>query len=177
LFGLLFLADYSKRRSKHTVTEYQRGAFFRKGMFVREVGAGAHKVFLGRDYIVYGDVRPISLNFERQTVGLRDGSFAQYSFFATAEVRSFRDALLSARNYAEMPYYIARREMRAAIFALNSRTVNISRQSIASALQERIRQHLESAGFALTDFRLMELHLNDSGSDPEEHGFRPEVVN
>ena len=176
-FGLLFLKDYTKRRSKHTVTEYQRGAFFRKGVFVREVGAGVHRLLLGRDYIVYGDVRPISFNFERQTVALRDGSFAQYSVYATAEVRSFRNALIVARNYSEMPYYIVRRELRAAIFALDSRTFSVKRQSIESEVRERVGTQLESAGFELTDFKVTDLHLSELGPDPGRHDFSPDVVN
>lgn len=176
-FGLLFLADYSKRRSRPTLTEYQLGAFFRKGIFVREVGAGVHKVLLGRDHIVYGDVRPISFNFERQTVALRDGSFAEYSFYATAQVRNFRNALLSARNYSDMPYYIVRRELRAAIFALDSRTFSISRRSIENAVRERTVQHLATAGFELTDFKLTDLHLSEPGPNPGEPDFSPQVVN
>jgi len=177
-FGLLFLSDYSKRRSQHTIMEYQRGAFFRKGIFVREVGAGVHKVLLGRDYIVYGDVRPISFNFERQTVALRDGSLAQYSFYATAEIRDFRKALLCARNYSDMPYYVVRRELRAAIFALDSANFGISRLSVETAVRERVGQHLERAGFELTDFKVTDLHLRESGpADPGEHDLSPEVVN
>ncbi len=177
-FGLLFLSDYSKKRSQHTLMEYQRGAFFRKGVFVREVGAGVHKVFLGRDYIVYGDGRPISFNFDRQTVALRDGSFAQYSFFALAEIRDFKKALFSARNYSEVPYYIVRRELRAAIFALDSGTFSIGRQSIEDAVRKRMEQYLEPSGFGLTEFRLTDLHLNESAPpDPGEDDFNPVVVN
>jgi len=177
IFGLLFLDDYIKRRSQHTLTEYQRGAFFQKGMFVREVGAGVHKVLLGRDYIVYGDVRPISFNFERQTVALRDGSFAQYSFYATAEVRSFKAALFSVRDYSEMPYYILRRELRAAIFAQDPQNFSISRRSIENAVRERLGVQLESAGFELKDFRLTNLHVSESGPDPGEHDFGSQTVN
>lgn len=158
--GVLSASDYLKRRSSHTVMEFQRGILFRKGMPYEDVGPGVHSTLLGRDFVVYGDVRSTSMNFENQTVAMRDGSFAQYSFFASATVRDFRKAVYSARNFTEMPYYILRRAVRGTISRQGREISAAGTNALEKNIQQRASKELEEVGFSLDEFSLSHLQLS-----------------
>jgi SPFH domain / Band 7 family len=173
IYCVLFLLDYSKRRSEHTVLEYQRAVFFRNGRPHHDVEPGVHKVLLGRDYIIFGDVRPIVVNIENHQVASRDGAIVRYSFLANAEVQTFRIALYSARNFSEIPYYILRRNVRAALFAQSREGLMGTCDVLAKGIEDRTRRDLNQVGFDLKDFRLGQLAVSDRAIRNSERDVAP----
>jgi regulator of protease activity HflC (stomatin/prohibitin superfamily) len=173
IFGVLFLMDYGKRRSEHTVAEFQRAVFFRNGHPQRDLGPGVHNVLLGRDYIIYGDVRPIVVNFENQQVGLRDGSFVRYSFFASTSVNTFQTALYSARDFSELPFYILRRNVREGISAESHEGLTSGRDVLEKRIEGRTRSDLNRVGFELTEFRLGQLSVSERPNRNSPQGVTP----
>ena len=151
----IFLLGPRGRRTTVTLLPYQKGILYRKGFPVGDVGPGKHRVWAGTELIVHGDTRPITVNYEKLIVGLRDGLAALYGFSANVQVQDMRKAIYSARNYPEAPPTVLLRCARRYLSAASGRTLNA--ESVANQISEDARKRLETAGFNLISFRITHL--------------------
>lgn len=158
LVGLLALRLRGGWPVRATLLEYQRGVLFRRGLPLRDVGPGRHRVWTGLEKIMIVDTRPVQANYENQTVALREGGAALYSISGSARVKDVRKALYAANNYNHVPEFVL---LCCARFVLNECSVAEigSRDAVAEKIISRAKPRLEAAGFELLSFRLMELSL------------------
>ena len=136
---------------------YQRGVLFRQGQPVRDVGPGKYRVWAGRELLVHGDVRPISVNYENQCVSLSDGFAALYGFSASVEIRDFRKAMYSARNYTQVPPAVLLRCARRELHVTSSSSIKMDKEGIANRIKQAAKAKLAASGFELVSFRLPQL--------------------
>jgi SPFH domain / Band 7 family len=140
-----------------TLLPYQRGILFRKGSPVRDVGPGKHRVWAGSELLVLGDTRPITVNYEKQVVGLKDGLLALYGFSASAEVQDIRKAIYSARNFTEVPPAVLLQCTRRHLNACSGRSINLEKDAVANRIAEDAKARLSKAGFRLVSYRITQL--------------------
>jgi hypothetical protein len=147
------------KRTTVTLLPYQRGVVFRKGYAVRDVGPGKHPVRIGRELLVHGDVRPITVNYEKLVVGLQDGFSALYGLSASVEVQDIRKAIYSARNYADVPHATLLRCARLHLSACFGKSLPLEKDAVSNRIAEDAKARLNSAGFKLISFRITELAI------------------
>lgn len=155
IFGLKL-----RRRGKLTsvtLLPHQRGVLFKLGRPVRDVGPGKHRVWVGSEIVVHGDVRPISVNFENQAVALADGLSAVYGFSANVEVEDIRKAIYSARNYTHIPGFVLLRTCRSQLHRNSGETLKLDRQTVSDQIVQEAQGKLAAAGLRLNSFRLTNL--------------------
>jgi hypothetical protein len=157
---LVAVAGYVFYRGKVriiTLLPYQRGVLFLRGVPLRDVGPGTHRVRVGSEFLVFLDMRPISFQMANQPVTLQDGATAVYGISASAEVTDVRKAIYSARDYNHVPAYQVRRSARRVLSSKSSSTLTAGSIGVAAAIAEDIRPRLAAAGFALASFHLSQL--------------------
>ncbi len=76
----LYLGKYTSV----TLLEYQSGIVYRNGYPARNVGAGLHRIWSGREKIFFVDARPIFVNLSNQVATLSDGSIFVYDVRGSA---------------------------------------------------------------------------------------------
>src|SRR5579872_1598040 len=91
--GLLAVRVFKGSLTSVTLLEYQRAVLYRRGLPVKEVGAGRYRVWSGTEKLIIVDTRPIQVSFENQAVVLREGSTAVYGISATARVENAREVI------------------------------------------------------------------------------------
>ncbi len=152
---------------------HQRGVLFRQGKPIRDVGPGKHRVWAGRELLVHGDVRPISVNYENQVVALADGTAALYGFSASVQVRDIRKAIYSARDYTQVPAAVLLRSARRQFHLSSSSSLKIDKEAITNRISQQAKAKLDAAGFDLLSFRLPQLALGSVQQRPAEQPPRP----
>lgn len=157
--GLLVVGRFKGRLSSFTLLEYQRAVFYRRGLPVREVGPGRHRVWTGSEKLIIVDTRPIQVSFENQEVALRDGSSASYGFLGNARVQDTRKAIYCARNYNQMPGFVLLCCTRSVFNSLTSGQLGGSKDSIVEEIINRAKPRLAAAGFELLAFRFSQLSV------------------
>ena len=153
---------YFVRRGNPTAVNllpYQRGVLFRKGLPLRDVGPGKHRVWTGAELLVHADTRPISIVFENQVVALRDGFAALYGFSASAQIHDLRKALYSARDYTQVPPFILLRCVRRELNAATSTSLRLEKEATAQRISDAAKNRLAALGFDLLSFRLTQLQV------------------
>jgi SPFH domain / Band 7 family len=160
-FGLLSLAivqlNRLGKRTTVALLPHQRGVLFRAGKPVRDVGPGKYRVWAGRELLVHGDVRPISVNYENQLVALADGFAALYGFSASVQVRDIRKAMYSARDYTQVPASVLLRCARRQMHLSSSSSLKIDKEAVTNLITQSAKAKLAAAGFELLSFRLPQL--------------------
>jgi hypothetical protein len=157
LFTRVVYFEFRGKPASVTLLPYQRGILFRKGVPVRDVGPGVHRVWTGTELLVHGDTRPISVNYEKLVVDLQDGFAALYSFSASVEVQNMRKAVYSARNYTNVPAFVLLGCTRRHLNACFGTSLNLERDTVVSRIMEDAKAKLSTAGFNLMSFRLTQL--------------------
>jgi SPFH domain/Band 7 family protein len=155
---LVYLEPRGKLTSV-TLLPYQRGVLFQKGLPVRDVGPGKHRVWAGSELLVHGDTRPITVNYEKQVVALNDGFLALYGFSASVEVRDIRKAIYSARNYTEVPPSVLLRCTRRQLNACSGKSLNLDKDTVVNRITEDAKARLGKAGFNLVSYRITQLAI------------------
>jgi hypothetical protein len=175
LFCLLFFRyiNYRGRAQAVTLLPYQQGVLFVRGLPVRDVGPGTHRLHVGKEFLVHLDTRPIAVRVENQAVALQDGATAVYSISANAEVKDVRKVLYAARNFNQMPPYLLRRSARRVLNAGSSETLMTGATAIEKAIVAEADSRLAEAGFALSSFRLHQLIVNPPPEGPARAGSEP----
>jgi SPFH domain / Band 7 family len=154
ILGLLALRFYGGWPTDVTLLEYQRAILFRRGLPVREVGTGRHRILRGVEKLIILDTRPIQVSYENQGVTLQDGSGALYSFSGTARIRDARKALYSAGNFGQVPAFLL---LCCARFVVNGSTaaqLKTNKDALTEQIINRAKPRLAAAGFELLSFRL-----------------------
>ncbi len=136
---------------------HQRGVLFKQGRPVRDVGPGKYRVWAGRELLVHGDVRPITVNYENQVVSLADGFAALYGFSANVEVRDIRKAMYSARDFTQVPAAVLLRCARRQLHLSSSSSLKVDKDSVSNRITEAAKAKLTATGFELMSFRLPQL--------------------
>src|SRR5581483_11228896 len=88
---------------KVNLLEYQRAVLYRKGLPLKDVGPGRHRVWVGSEKLIIVDARPIQISLDNQAVLRADGTMALYGISGTARVADTRKVLYSAQNYNQFP--------------------------------------------------------------------------
>lgn len=148
-----------------TLVEYQRGVIYRNGLPVRDVGPGRYRVWSGFEKVLHLDSRPVQVSYENQSVGLRDGTAAQYSLFGSAELRDVRKAIYASTNAALIPSYVLLCCTRSVLNASTSNELKLNKEAIVGRIHDRAKPKLEAAGFELLAFRLPQIAIRGEGSD------------
>jgi len=156
---IAFLLFFQKHGRLTTVSllPYQRGILYRRGYPVRDVGPGKHRVWAGSELLVHGDMRPITVNYDKLIVGLQDGLAAQYGFSANVEVQNLRKAVYSARNFTNIPHATLLRCARRCLGVYSGKSIQFEKEAAISRITVEAGTRLNKAGFELVSFRLTEL--------------------
>jgi hypothetical protein len=175
--AIVYLSDYLRRRSSFTVMEFQRAVFYVNGLPQQEIGPGTHRVLLGRDYVVYADVRPKTINVENQGVGLRDGLVATYNFYAVVYVEDIRKLLYGARNHYEIPYYVLRKVVRSTLWKQTRLTLlGSGKNAIEGTMRQQAAEELAACGMKLDEFKLSNLSIGmPKAPEPTKPSIEPLV--
>jgi hypothetical protein len=140
-----------------TLLPYQRGVLYKKVYPVHDVGPWKHRVWAGTELLVHGDVRPITVNYERLIVGLKDGLGALYGFSASVQVDDMRKAIYSARDYTNVPAAVFLCCARRHLSSCSGKTLGLEKDAVANGIAEDAKARLGKAGFSLISFRLTQL--------------------
>jgi regulator of protease activity HflC (stomatin/prohibitin superfamily) len=157
--GLMTLRLLGGRPTKITLMEYQRAVLFRRGLPLRDVGPGRHRVWTGIEKMMIVDTRPVQVSYENQSVLLRDGSGAAYSLSGSARVQDVRKALYAAGNYNHVPSFVMLCCTRLVLNSSSSFDIKTGRDALTEQIMERARPRLSAAGFELLSLRLTQLTL------------------
>jgi hypothetical protein len=151
----------SRRGKLTTVTllPYQRGILYRKGLPVREVGPGKHRVWAGSELVVHCDVRPITINYENQIVALSDGAAVLYAFSASVQARDIGKVLYAARDYTQVPAATLLRCARRQLHLSSVSALKMDMNGIAERISQEAKSKLDGAGFDLVSFRVPQFNL------------------
>jgi hypothetical protein len=168
--ALIGLAVYLNDRGKPTyvtLLEYQRGVLYRRGVPVREVGCGKHRVWTGTELLVHADTRPISISFENQVVALQDGNSALYGILASAQIRDIRKVIASARDYNHVPPAVLLRCARLHLNACSQSSLALNKEAVVNKITQDAKTRLHAAGFELISFRLSQLAIGTAKKQDE----------
>lgn len=153
----LFYFEPKGKLTTVALLPYQRGVLFKMGLPVRDVGPGKHRVWAGSELLVHADTRPITVNYEKLVVALKDGFAALYGFSASVEVQEIRKALYSARNYSEVPHAVLLRCTRRHLSACSGKSLPLEKDAVVSRIVEDANARLSKSGFHLISYRLTQL--------------------
>jgi SPFH domain / Band 7 family len=157
--GLLAVGRFKGRLSSFTLLEYQRAVLYRRGLPIKEVGAGHHRVWTGSEKLIIVDTRPIQVSFENLGVALRDGATAVYGISGTAKVQDTRKAIYCARNYNQVPSFVLLCCTRFILNALTVSQLGGSKDAVVEEIINRAKPRLADAGFELLAFRFSQLSV------------------
>jgi len=159
LIALLLVRSFFGWPSRFWLLEHQRGILFRRGVPMREVGAGRHTVWIGAERILFVDTRPISVSFENRAVTLTDSLTAVYGFSGSAEICDVTKALYSAANYPEMPAFVLLCCARLVLNRHDSVGLVARQAAITDEVVDLANPRLAAAGFRLLTFRMTQLSV------------------
>jgi SPFH domain / Band 7 family len=155
----LVLRLHTGSPSSFALLPYQRGILYKRGLPLRDVGPGKHRVRIGLEKIVFLDVRPVQVNFENRAVALQDGVTAVYGFSGSAEVRDVRKALYCAVNYTHVPAFILLCSARSVLNSYSSGQLRFNKETVTSEITSRAKSRLAANGFQLLGFQFTQLSI------------------
>lgn len=177
LIGVVVYFDRWGKPTTVVLLPYQRGVLFRRGIPLRDVGPGKHRVWSGTEILIHADVRPVSVNYENQVVALQDGFAALYGFSATAQVCDIRKAIYCARNYSQLPAAVLLRCTRLHLNASSKSALSVEKQAIVDRITKEAKARLEQSGFELLSFRLTQLAVGTTQLPESQPASRPTPAN
>jgi len=160
-FNLLVYFNVIGLPSSHVLLPYQSGMLFRCGRPVRAVGPGRHRVFVGREKILFLDMRPIQVNIENRAVTLADGSTAVYGFNASAKVNDVQKATYASTIYSQVPAFVTLCVARSSLSGYVSSHLAAERVAVEKKNIDTCKSRLASAGFELVSFKFSKLSVMD----------------
>jgi len=137
-----------------TLLEYQRAVLYRRGLPIKEVDYGSHRVWNGTEKLIIVDTRPIQVSIENSTVALRDDMAAVYGISGSARVQDARKAIYSARNYNQVPAFVLVCCTRLVLNGLTSQELRSGKDRIVEQITNLAKSRLADAGLELLGFRL-----------------------
>lgn len=159
LVSILFTRGYIGKPTTVTLLQYQGGVIYKRGLPIRQVEAGRHRVRAGIEKMIIVDKRPTSVSFENRAVTLSDGATAVYGFSGSADVRDISKVLYCARNYNDVPAYVLLCCTRLILSDYPSGRLLVSQESIVQEIINRAKPRLAEAGFDLQAFRFTHLSI------------------
>ena len=145
--------------SSHSLLPFQSGVLFRRGLPIREVGPGRHRVFLGKERIIFLDTRPIDVTVENRAVALADGEAAVYGFAARAQVRDVKKALYASAAYSQLPAFVLLCAVRAGLNRRRTGEITVGQMALTEDITVECRSRLAMKGFELISFRFTRLEV------------------
>lgn len=165
IFNLLVYFNLIGLPTSHVLLPYQRGVLFRCGRPVKEVGAGRHRVWAGREKILFLDMRPIQVKTENRAVTLPDGTMAVYGFTANAKVIDVEKATYASTNYNQFPTFVTLSAARSVVSKQMSSQFTMRRATVEEEIVNRCRTQLASAGFELVSFQFSQFNVMGADLD------------
>lgn len=159
VIGAAVYLDRQGQLTYVTLLEYQRGLLYRRGLPVREVGCGKHRVWSGTELLVHADTRPISINFENQVVIMQDGNSVLYGVLASAQIQDIRKVIASARDYSHVPPTVLLRVTRLHLNRCTQSFLTLNKDAVIAKITEDAKARLQSAGFQLLSLRFSQLNV------------------
>jgi hypothetical protein len=157
VISILVVRLYTGTPSSYALLPHQQGILYKRGLPVRDVGPGKHRVWTGVEKIFFLDTRPIQVNVDNRATKLQDGHTAVYGFSATAEVQDVRKVLYSAATFSQVPAYILLCSARAVLNGCTRSQVQANDEAVASEISNRAKNRLAAKGFELSAFRMNRL--------------------
>jgi hypothetical protein len=170
LIGLIVRRRYTGNPTALTLLQYQGGVLYKRGLPVREVHAGKHRVWVPMEKIMILDKRPNMVSFENRAVSLTDGATALYGFSASAEIQELSKALYSARNYNEVPAYVFLCCTRSVLNNCASGNLLSRQDSLTTEIASKAKARLAVAGFEFQSFRFTHLSIAAPPATPISPG-------
>ena len=149
----------SGKKTKVTLMEYQGGILFSRGLPKATVGPGKHTVFQGRDFIVYVDLRPRPLNFERRGTGLADHSAVLYDVFATVKISDVKKAIYCARDTFQGAAAAILCCTRAELNRATREQLATNAEAVTRDISALLQRRLGDLGFQLESLRISNIKL------------------
>jgi hypothetical protein len=168
VIATLVVRLYTGTPSSYALLPHQRGILYKRGLPVREVGPGKHRVWTGVEKIFFLDTRPIQVYADDRAVALQDGYTAVYGFSGTAEVRDVRKVLHSAAMFSQVPAYVLLCSARAVLNGCTRTQVQSDKDAIALEISTRAKTRLAAAGFEMTAFRMNQLVIAPPAQEDSE---------
>ncbi|HEY0701591.1 MAG TPA: SPFH domain-containing protein [Candidatus Acidoferrales bacterium] len=159
VIGFLILRLLWGPLASSNLLEYQRGVLYRRGLPVKDLGPGRHRVWLGIEKLIIVDVRPIQVSYENQQVALRDGATAVYSFSGTACVTDARKVIYCARNYSQLPEFVFLCCSRRVMNGFSAKQLRGGNDALVAAITKCAEPRLTASGFELLTFRLNQVSV------------------
>jgi regulator of protease activity HflC (stomatin/prohibitin superfamily) len=164
LAWLIYLFITRARNRWHILSEYQRGIIYRYGKPFKDVGPGIHKLRIGRDYLVFIDVRPEGFNRDLTAVSTLDGRTAVYSVAGKIQVQDVRKAIYCARNYQQAALAKTISMVRRMLNDYESEDIRRHTQAVCDNITQAVQDSVGKIGMAVFDFRLNQLQIVEGPS-------------
>ena len=117
----------------HVLLPYQKGFLYRRGVPIREAGPGRHRVFAGREKILFLDIN------------------------ISAKVSDVRKATYASPTYTQMPAFATLCAVRSMLNVQLSRDIAAGRRTVEEKIAGACRERLAASGFELLAFQLTQL--------------------
>ena len=157
--GIVVLGFVLGRPSRFTLLEHQRGVLFRRGLPVKEVGAGRYWVWTKREKYIWVDTRPLQVAFENQGAILKDGSSAVFAILGSARIVDARKAIYSSRNCYEDPAFVLHCCTCSVLNGLSASEAQDAKERLAAEITTAAKVKLTAAGIELISFAVTHLSV------------------
>jgi hypothetical protein len=169
VIGVILYLYISRRRNRwHSISEDQRGMFYRDGRLLGEVRPGTYKLRIGRDFLVLVDLRPESFDRDQTAVSTLDGGTAVYSVAGKIEVRDARKAMYCGRNYYQTGVAKTISTVRRMLNDYESSDVKDHTQTVCDNIAQAVQEAVAELGMTILDLRLNHLRIVDPVSGKTE---------
>ncbi|MGE5322847.1 MAG: SPFH domain-containing protein [Actinomycetota bacterium] len=160
--GLIALLVYLQRLGKpsnHTLLQYQRGIIYRLGLPFKDVGPGRHRLWVGRDYLVYVDMRPQSFTRNLAGVATRDGELAAYSLAGKFQAKNARKAINCARDHKQAAIALIASTVRRMLNDYSSEDIKSHPQEICNNIIKAVQDGADRIGMEIPELRFTQLAI------------------
>jgi hypothetical protein len=169
VMGVILYLYISRRRNRwHTISEYQRGMFYRDGKLLGEVAPGTYKLRIGRDFLIFVDLRPEAFDLDQTAVSTLDGGTAFYSIAGKIEVQDVRKAIYCARNYYQAALVKTISTVRRMLNDYQSSDIKNHTQTVCDTITQAVQAAVAELGMKIFDLRLNHLRIVDPVSGKTE---------
>jgi hypothetical protein len=175
--GILATALYVDHLGKptvHTLLEHQRGLLFHRGRALPELGGGTYKLKLGVDYLVWLDMWPQPLQFERIAINTSDGCHGFLTLAGSMQVSDPKTAIFRSRHHNQAATAAVFTSIRKFASGADRAHLSGDREKLSSELFQQARKATAEFGVELTGLRISELKL--AGAQDRAVGFTPELT-
>jgi regulator of protease activity HflC (stomatin/prohibitin superfamily) len=160
--ALIAFGYYLQKAGKpttHTLLEYQRGILYHCGQPTKELGSGRHRLWVGRDYLLYLDMRPKSFTRELAMVATRDGQTAVYALSGKFQVRDLKKAIYCARDNNQAAIALIASIVRSKLNDSSSEDIRLHSAEVCNGIVQVVRERAHSIGMEILELRFSQLAI------------------